>query len=217
VSAISLPEVSGAYFAGNPKAAAPTADNAGNKPSRKGIKANGTMTISGGEITVESNDDGINLGGNAEDVSGAIVALAGAFEMTGGTLTVTAGCDGINCSGSVIVTKATLTVTAGNALNNIDFVKQRGIKASGDITITNSTVVVVGKDDGINCADGTMTISGGSVKASSQKEESLQAYKIVLKGGARVACYAKKVEKCVKYTMIDTTDVGQFIKEIYVG
>lgn len=202
-------------FAGNPKAAAPTADNAGNKPSRKGIKANGMLTISGGEITVESNDDGINLGGNAEDVSGAIVALAGAFEMTGGTLTVTAGGDGINCSGTVSVTNATLTVTAGNAINNTDFVKQRGIKASGEVVLTNATVSVIAKADGIN-TNASVTVSGGRLTVESTKDEGVQAdTTIKFTGGAHIVCRVKSGKTHFKCNGgIDDTGIGSWTKEL---
>ena len=198
--------------AGNYKQAAPTADSTGNVPSRKGVKANGSLFITGGSLTVYANDDGINLGGNAEDVSGAIVALTGNLEMTGGTLTVTAGGDGVNASGSASVTNATLTITAGNAVNNKDFVKQRGIKAGTDVILTKATVTVIAKSDGIN-AENNVTVSGGKLVVESTTDEGVQAVAIVFTDMANVVCRAKSINKCLKYTTLDTSKVGSYSLE----
>ena len=98
--------------------------------SMKGLKAASSMLISGGNITINSADDGIH-----SDAS---------LTINGGTFTIASGDDAIHA-------EDTLTVTAGNVHISESY---EGLEAlhidvqGGDIRLTAS-------DDGLNAAGGT--------------------------------------------------------------
>lgn len=111
--------------------------------SMKGLKAGGLLTVSGGEITVDSADDSLHTNGN--------------LLLSGGNLLLLAGDDGIHADG-------TLTVSGGKTVITKCY---EGLEGS-QIVLSGGNVSLTASDDGINAsaASGTfaqadITISGG--------------------------------------------------------
>lgn len=103
--------------------------------STKGIKAEKLVLISGGEIDVNSYDDGIH---SDSDV-----------QIDGGEITVSAGDDGIHADSSAIINGGSVTVTKS----------YEGLEGKS-VSITGGTVDITASDDGINAADGSSAASG---------------------------------------------------------
>lgn len=98
--------------------------------SIKGIKADGSITVNGGVITVDAADDAIHAGG--------------AVAVNGGTLTLTTGDDGIHADGDLTVTDGSLTVTES----------YEGLEGL-TITLSGGQIAVNADDDGLNAAGGS--------------------------------------------------------------
>jgi hypothetical protein len=97
--------------------------------SAKGLKAGTALTITSGNIEIDSNDDCIHSNGTVS--------------ISGGTLVIASGDDGIHAD-------TTLTISGGT----IDISKSyEGIEGK-DINLSGGTVKVKSSDDGINCAGG---------------------------------------------------------------
>ena len=109
--------------------------------SAKGLKAEGTLTVSGGTFTLDTYDDGVHTNGD--------------LHISGGTFTIAAGDDAVHADGTLHITGGEITVTYCN----------EGLEGAV-ITIDDGMVDITSYDDGINAAgDGeiTLTINGGTV------------------------------------------------------
>lgn len=121
--------------------------------SRKGIKAGGDITISGGEFDIRSADDSIHS--NAD------------VTVSSGTLTLSSGDDGIHADGALVIKDGTI-----NVVRSYEGLEGKSIEISG------GTISVTATDDGINAAGGDnggffgfgeasdeyyITISGGDI------------------------------------------------------
>lgn len=121
--------------------------------SQKGIKAGGSITISGGEFNIKSADDSIHSNASVE--------------INNGTFTLSSGDDGIHADESLKITDGTIDVTKS----------YEGLEGK-NIEISGGTISVVAADDGINAAGGDngsyfgyggasddyyITISGGDI------------------------------------------------------
>lgn len=121
--------------------------------STKAIKATDTITISGGNFTIDAADDGIH--------SNNIVNI------NGGVMTIATGDDGIHAD-------VALNINAGN----INITKSyEGLEAA-TITIAGGTTYVVASDDGINVADGT-----SSEDAMGDPRHSSGTAQLIINGG----------------------------------
>ncbi|MBF4481748.1 carbohydrate-binding domain-containing protein [Dehalococcoides mccartyi] len=97
--------------------------------SAKGLKAGGQLTISGGNLKIDSSDD--SLHSNSSLLIG------------GGSLILSSGDDGIHADTSIEINAGTI-----NILKSYE-----GIE-SAEITINGGSISVVSSDDGINVAGG---------------------------------------------------------------
>lgn len=125
--------------------------------STKGLKADGTIAISGGTITLNTCDDSIHS--------------AGIVTIDGGKIEITAGDDAIHSDSNIIINDGEINITSC----------YEGIEAI-NITINGGTIDLIASDDGfnVNCqsndfggpnkntdttktSDGTLTIAGGKI------------------------------------------------------
>ena len=87
------------------------------------------ITIEGGEIYIESADDGINTGGNG-----------GAIAINGGTVTIKAGGDGIDSNKNIVINGGVLYAMGSSRGGDA------GIDAEDGYVINGGTVVALGSD-----------------------------------------------------------------------
>lgn len=98
--------------------------------SIKGIKADGDITVNGGDVTVDAADDAIHAGGSVT--------------VNGGTLTLATGDDGVHADGDLTVTDGNLTVTES----------YEGLEGL-TINLSGGQISVNADDDGLNAAGGS--------------------------------------------------------------
>ncbi len=97
-------------------------------PSQKGVKAETTLTISGGTLSIDSVDDALH----AVDVA-----------LSGGEMTLATGDDGVHADNTLTVSGGTITVTRS----------YEGLEGA-DVTLSGGEISVTASDDGINGAGG---------------------------------------------------------------
>lgn len=162
-----------------------TENSTGSTSSAKGVKAITTVTVSGGNLTIDSADDclhGANVvisdgvlslasgddGVHADDtltISGGTVNVTRSYEgleaahitIAGGDIDVTATDDGMNGAGGNDA-EETGTESSGRGGRGFD----RFSSSTGDVTITSGTLRVTAQGDGID-VNGSLTMSGGQV------------------------------------------------------
>ncbi len=132
----------------------------------------GTVTISGGTVTLTSADDGI-------DATYDIVIGGGDIEI------IKAGGKGICANNAVNIESGTLTVkySADDAVHaNNDNALENGETPEGNVTIFGGTINIVNTaDDGIH-ADGTLLIKGGDINIE-MSHEGLEGHYITIEDG----------------------------------
>lgn len=97
--------------------------------SQKGIKAEGTFTINGGEFTIDSVDDCLHAGGE--------------MLITGGEFYLQSGDDAVHCDDALTIQNGTFTIPYC----------YEGIEGLS-ITIEDGVFDIVSQDDGLNAAGG---------------------------------------------------------------
>ena len=100
----------------------------GKQQEGEGISTkNCDITIDGGIINIESNDDGFNVGGDG-----------GVLTINGGTIDVKAGGDGLDSNGTIVINGGIVsTVGSGSGGNS-------GIDAENGYTINGGNIVIFG-------------------------------------------------------------------------
>ncbi|MEA4966227.1 MAG: carbohydrate-binding domain-containing protein [Oscillospiraceae bacterium] len=108
--------------------------------SAKGLKGLTGLTISGGEITVNSGDDCLHSNGNVT--------------ISGGTMTLASGDDGVHADGTLTVESGDITISQS----------YEGLEGA-DILISAGNISITASDDGLNAAgtssDQMMTAAAG--------------------------------------------------------
>lgn len=111
-------------------------------PSQKGVKAETTLTISGGTLSIDSVDDALH----AVDVA-----------LSGGEMTLATGDDGVHAANTLVVSGGTITVTRS----------YEGLEGAA-MTLSGGEISITASDDGINGAggDSATTTDEGTFGAS---------------------------------------------------
>lgn len=102
-------------------------------PSQKGVKAETTLTLSGGTLSIDSVDDALH----AVDVT-----------VSGGEMTLATGDDGVHADNALTVSGGTITVTRS----------YEGLEGT-DVTLSGGEISITASDDGINGAGGDSATS----------------------------------------------------------
>ena len=124
--------------------------------SQKGIKAEGSFTISGGSYTMDTVDDGIHAGGD-------LLITAGEFVLSSGD-------DAIHCDSA-------LTIQSGQFTISYCYEGIEGLS----ITIDGGTFTITSQDDGLNAAGGADS-SGFGGRGQDQFAASSDSF-ITINGG----------------------------------
>ncbi|WP_195940122.1 carbohydrate-binding domain-containing protein [Romboutsia sp. 1001713B170131_170501_G6] len=128
--------------------------------SAKGIKATSNITISGGNINIDSSDDSIHSNDN--------------IIINGGNIKASSGDDGIHADSKIEINDGDIDITKS----------YEGIE-SQSITINNGNVNVVSSDDGINAGGGN-DASSTSGRPGENNFNSSSKCEIVINGGYTV-------------------------------
>ena len=163
----------------------------------KGVKCEGDMRISGGNITVKTTGGGVWDSTKLKTKASACLGADGAMTISGGTLSLTstgAGGKGLNVDGALTIKGGTTTIsTSGNAVvasstgtlsvvtssQQLDRYESdyksspKGIKADGAITISDDAVIYVtttgAGGEGIESKT-SITISGGQTTVNASDD-----------------------------------------------
>lgn len=163
----------------------------------KGVKCEGDMRISGGNITVKTSGGGVWDSSKLKTKASACLGSDGAMTISGGTLSLTstgAGGKGLNVDGALTIKGGTTTIsTSGNAVvasstgtlsvvtssQQLDRYESdyksspKGIKADGAITISDDAIIYVtttgAGGEGIESKT-SITISGGQTTVNASDD-----------------------------------------------
>ena len=179
----------------------------------KSISADGNMTISGGDFTIETHGNGAayTVSGSTKDsytssclkCDGNMVLSAGTFNLTstgtggkginvGGTLVIgTANADNDDLILNVTTSGERITVTSGGGgpWGGGEYANPKAIKSQGNLTI-NSGILRINctqtQNEGGECIESkaVLTINGGDIEAYSKKDDAVNARSnITINGG----------------------------------
>lgn len=161
-----------------------------------GIQANDSVRIAGGSITITAGKDGIQAE-NDDD------AELGFVYIIGGSLTITAEGDGISAGAYLSISGGSFDITTGGGSGEAqtttgfgmgfdywnsmttsqeDSVSTKGLKAEGDITITDGAFTIDACDDALH-SNGNVTISGGAFIIQSGDDGVHADNALVISGG----------------------------------
>lgn len=101
----------------------------GDDTSSKGLKAGGSLSVSGGSISIDSADDAIHTN---EDLT-----------ISGGTVSITSGDDGIHADGALTISDGEINIAKS----------YEGIEGT-TILVSGGVIELVASDDGLNAAGG---------------------------------------------------------------
>lgn len=118
--------------------------------SCKGIKADNSVNINGGTVSINAYDDAIHANSDVRMESTSSYGKGNVY-ITGGTVTLASSDDAIHADGGVFVTGGGVDISQS----------YEGIEGSS-VTVSGGSVYVRSSDDGIN-SSGTITLSGGYV------------------------------------------------------
>lgn len=177
--------------------------------SQKGVKAAGSVTISGGSFTINSVDDAVH---SDSDV-----------EITGGTLDISAGDDGIHAESALTIEDGTVNIETSNegiegatiTINGGDIdvnATDDGMNASSDtdtpeLTINGGDIYVSAEGDGLD-SNGNLTINGGTVYVDGPSNGGNAALDVGTESGGVLAINGGDVTAIGMSQMMETVDAS---------
>ncbi|MDE6669403.1 MAG: carbohydrate-binding domain-containing protein [Muribaculaceae bacterium] len=173
----------------------------------KGIKCEGPMQISGGNVTIDVTGNGV--WDNTKNKTKASACLASDEDMTidGGILRLNAsggGGKGINCDGKLIINDGDISITTSggivayiNGILNTDYTgntdrldsdmksSPKGIKADGDVEINGGEINVTTTGNGAEGIESksVLTINDGNITVYSTDDAINSSSHLYIKGG----------------------------------
>ena len=155
-----------------------------NADSAKGIKAQTSLAIKGGSITIDAEDDALHSAASLTITGGTLNLSSGddgmhsddVLAISGGEIVVQRSYEGIE-GGTITISGGTIDVTSTddgvNAAGGADNSSQGGPRgndafsadASKSLTISGGTITVNAEGDGLD-SNGTLSITGGTVYIS---------------------------------------------------
>lgn len=177
--------------------------------SQKGVKAAGSVIISGGSFTINSVDDAVH---SDSDV-----------EITGGTLDISAGDDGIHAESALTIEDGTVNIETSNegiegatiTINGGDIdvnATDDGMNASSDtdtpeLTINGGDIYVSAEGDGLD-SNGNLTINGGTVYVDGPSNGGNAALDVGTESGGVLAINGGDVTAIGMSQMMETVDAS---------
>ena len=187
-----------------------------NNHGGKAISADGNLTISGGDFTINTQGNGASytVSGNTKDAyTSSCLKCDGNMQILAGNLALSSsgtGGKGINVGGTLVIgqeganndnlnlivttsgERITVTSGGGGPWGGGDYANPKGIKAQGNLTINsgNITVHCTQNQEGGECIESkaTLTINGGNIEAYSVKDDPVNAAQnLTINGGTYYA------------------------------
>ncbi|MDE6277000.1 MAG: carbohydrate-binding domain-containing protein [Muribaculaceae bacterium] len=173
----------------------------------KGLKAEGDVLVSGGNIVITTSAKGVWDAEKAKTKASACIGADGKVEISGGTLTLSAGGSGgkgVSCDGNFVMSDGTLEVSTmggvyayvngreydgytGNLDNLASDAKSspKGVKADGDVLIDGGSIRVFTTGNGAEGIESksTLTISDGIVFVKAYEDAINSSSHMYIRGG----------------------------------
>ena len=125
--------------------------------SSKGIKADNSITVTGGTVSVSSGDDELHANSGVELENG--YTSVGSITVSGGSVTVISADDGMHADGELTISGGYVDISESH----------EGLEANV-VTISGGEVHVYGDDDGVNATGGSVdplvNITGGYLEVA---------------------------------------------------
>lgn len=130
---------------------------------KQGLSGRDSVRVGSGSISIISGRDGIHAENDGDDRKGFVY-------ISGGTLQIASGGDGISAGSVIQVDGGEVDITAGGGSSNRtaaldddgDTVSAKGIKAAGELVINQVTLSIDAQDDAIH-SDSDVVINSGEM------------------------------------------------------
>ena len=126
-----------------------------------GLNGKDSVKIKDGDVTVNAGTDGIRSDNDEDPERGYV-------ELSGGTIHITAGGDGVQAQTYLTADGADVTVLSGGGSGGTPSGDEscKGLKAGGDIEISDGVITVDSLDDSVH-ANGNIDVTGGTLNLAS--------------------------------------------------
>ena len=173
----------------------------------KGMKADGNVTVSGGDITVTTSGGGEWDSEDAKTKASTCISADGNVQISGGTFSLTStgsGGKGISCDGDLVVDSGDITISTSGGMyayvngteytdytGNTDYLDSdqksspKGIKADGNVTINGGNINVTIKGTGGEGIESKaiLTVNDGTIVVNSNDDAINSSSHMYIKGG----------------------------------
>lgn len=173
----------------------------------KGLKADGDVLISGGDLTVATAGGGKWDSDDAKTKASSGISADGKVQIDGGTINLTStgsGGKGISCDGELIINAGTITVNTSGGMyayvNGVEYTNYtgntdrlssdqksspKGMKADGNVTINGGIINVITTGNGSEGIESkaVLAINDGTIVINSADDAINSSSHMYIKGG----------------------------------